>query len=91
MYTTMNNLNGWNLIFEEKSLPKRAIIQISPEKKFKEAINLYKIQSNNTTSSEDLKFIFNGSVLFPELVIAHSGLDDNSMITVLNVTNLRGG
>ena len=61
----------------------------SPEKTIEEAINLYKIESDN--NSENLKFIFNGKPLFPDLKIYYSGLENGSMIIVINTKEVYGG
>ena len=85
----MNNINDrWNLRFEDKTGEIINII-ISPTKTLEEAINLYKIKSNN--KSHSLKFIFNGKKLFPDLKISQSGLSDNSKIIVLDVQPVLGG
>ena len=80
--------NGWHLIFEDQDLGKTTTITISEKKLFKEAISMYRLKSGKT---DKCKFIFNNHEIFPELKICETGLKDMSRITVLSITNLRGG
>ena len=90
MNMMMNNQNHkWNLFFKNNRNSKITCIYISPEKTIKEAINLYKIESDN--NSENLKFIFNGKLLYPDLKIYKSGLEDSSLIIVVNIKEVYGG
>ena len=81
-----NNLNSdeeykrWNLIFDMKKNNTRTAVQISPEKKIIEAINMFKLKIN---CKERMRFRFNGKDLNPDLTINKSGLSNNSVITVL--------
>ena len=78
MQTDFNN-NLMNLVFKISSNINSVIISISPEKLFREAINMFKLKIG---SNEDFKFIFNGKNICPDLKISQSGLSDNSVITV---------
>ena len=85
-----NNYNEkWILYFEEQVTEKIIPIKISPEKTIMEAINLYKIR-RFVPFSKDLKFIFNGKELFPDLKIHKTGLFRNSRILVVSQNKLMG-
>ena len=79
--------NGWNLIFEDQE-KKKITIRISEQKLIKEAINLYKIKSLKT--EKKCKFIYNNKELCSDLKICQSGLQNASIITVIETGNLKG-
>ena len=93
----MNNMNfgipglnledhvGWNLLFENQWDKKVVTIRISEKKQVKEAINMYKIKSNN---NRECKYRFNNKELIPEMKICQSGLNNFSKILVLSVKDL---
>ena len=93
----MNNMNfgipglnledhdGWNLLFENQWDKKVVNIRISEKKLVKEAINMYKIKSNN---NRECKYIINNKDLFPEMKICQSGLSNFSKILVISVKDL---
>ena len=93
----MNNMNfgipglnledhdGWNLLFENQWDKKFVTIRISEKKQVKEAINMYKIKSNN---NRECKYRFNNKELIPEMKICQSGLNNFSKILVISVKDL---
>ena len=78
----------WNLIFENQNDRQNHVVQISPQKLIKEAINQYRLL---TMRNDKMKFIFNSKELFPEMKICQSGLKSNSRILVISTKNLQGG
>ena len=83
-----NDYNEWNLIFYNSDNNIHTSIQISPEKTVREAINLYRIKSFN--SSEQLNFIFNNLKLVDNLKIKESDLRNGSKILVYEMGNIVG-
>ena len=86
----MNNQNGnlWNLVFQRKNQSQQnIIISIDPDKLFAEAVSLFKIRLGST---EDFKYIFNGKDLIKELKISQTGLQNNSVITVISFSDVEG-
>ena len=88
-YVKIGDEGGWNLIFEEKNGSKRINITISPDKTVQAAINMYKIKTNQV-GNDQMKFIFNGKQLATSLSLAASGLQNNSVITVVSLRNVEG-
>ena len=84
----IDEVNKWNLIFYEVDTLHSFNIQISPEKKFKEAINMYKIKS---LRNEEMRFIWNGIILNPEMTLINSGLQNGSKIIVTFMKEIMGG
>ena len=83
MYNNFNsNLEEWNLIFQKKSGGQPIVINISPEKTIKEAINMFKLKINEKRNI--MKFVFNGKELIPEMKICESELNDVSKILVID-------
>ena len=78
------NFEKWNLCFENKLYGKTINVKISPEKFVKEAIDIY-LQKTGIT--DQLKYIFNGEDLIPELKINQSGLMNLSTITVIHLNS----
>ena len=68
-----------NLVFVLHS--KITNFTISKQKTVQEAINLFRLKSGN--NDKDLKFIFEGRTLNPELKIIETGLKDGSKIIVV--------
>ena len=77
--------DGWNLLFENQWDKKVVTIRISEKKQVKEAINMYKIKSNN---NRECKYRFNNKDLIPEMKICQSGLNNFSKILVISVKDL---
>ena len=91
-FGNMNNMSiddaqGWNLIFENQNDKQTYIIRISEQKTVKEAISLYRLKSMRT---DKCKFILNSKELYPEMRICESGLQDHSRILVISLQNLKG-
>ena len=61
----------YNLIFEQKAGGQTLTIQIHPDKKVIDAINSYK---NKILYDGQMKFIFNGQNLNPDLTLKEAGL-----------------
>ena len=61
----------YNLIFEQKAGGQTLTIQIQPDKKVIDAINSYK---NKILYDGQMKFIFNGQNLNPDLTLKEAGL-----------------
>ena len=57
---SIDDNQGWNLVFEKKSGGPTVNLTISPEKTVTEAINAYKLKS---MEEGQMKFIFNGKEL----------------------------
>ena len=87
MNLTIDDAQGWNLIFENQNDKQTFIIRISEQKKIKEAISLYRLKSMRT---DKCKFILNSKELYPEMRICESGLQNNSKILVISLQNLKG-
>ena len=91
---TNNNTNisiedaqGWNLIFENQNDKTSVTIRISEQKLVKEAISMYLLKSGRT---DKCKFIFNNKELFTEMKICQSGLNNLSRILVISTQNVIG-
>ena len=87
MNITIDDPQGWNLIFENQNDKQTYIIRISEQKTIKEAISLYRLKSMRT---DKCKFILNSKELYPEMRICESGLQDHSKILVISLQNLKG-
>ena len=85
---TLDDENGWKLIFEDQSSRKEIEVKISKEKLFKEAINIYKIKSMREGR---MKFIFNDHEIYPETKISETRLNNMSKILVISLQDLKGG
>ena len=88
MNITIDDENGWNLIFEDGNSRQEITIRINNEKLVKEAIAKYMLKSGRT---DKCKFVFDGKELIPKMKINQSGLSNKSRILVLSTQNLRGG
>ena len=84
---SFEDLNGWNLIFENQTTKTSISIRISEQKFVKEAINMYRIKSG---TKENHRYIFGGKELYPDMIICQSGLKNFSRILVIS-TLLIGG
>ena len=84
---SFEDLNGWNLIFENQTTKTSIPIRISEQKYVKEAINMYRIKSG---TKENHRYIFGGKELYPDMIICHTGLKNFSRILVIS-TLLIGG
>ena len=84
---SFEDLNGWNLIFENETTKTLISIRISEQKYVKEAINMYRIKSG---TKENHRYIFGGKELYPDMIICHTGLKNYSRILVIS-TLLIGG
>ena len=84
---SFEDLNGWNLIFENQTTKTSIPIRISEQKYVKEAINMYRIKSG---TKENHRYIFGGKELYPDMIICQSGLKNFSRILVIS-TLLIGG
>ena len=103
MMNNMNNvmpMNGqmmpqsgdmWNLLFQRKisqtNTQQNVNIAIDPDKLFIEAISMFKLRIG---SNEDFKFIFNGKDVIRDLKISQTGLMNNSVITVISLSDVTG-
>ena len=103
MMNNMNNvmpMNGqmmpqsgdmWNLIFQRKisqtNTQQTVNIAIDPDKLFIEAISMFKLRIG---SNENFKFIFNGKDIIRDLKISQTGLMNNSVITVISLSDVTG-
>ena len=68
--------------FETKNANEQSVmIVVSPEATVKEAINLYRIKTNQI--NDVINFVFNGKHLNLNLKLSQSGLADLSKITVI--------
>ena len=76
-----------NLIFEQKTGGQTISVQISLNKKVSDAITAYR---NKMGIEGEIKFIFNGQNLKPELSLKDSGLKNNSKITVITTKDIEG-
>ena len=84
---SIEDIQGWNLIFENQNDKKLVTIRISEQKTVKEAINVYLLKSGRT---DKCKFIFNNKELYPEMIICQSGLQPLSRILVISTQNVIG-
>ena len=84
---SIDDNQGWNLVFEKKSGGPTINLTISPEKTVTEAINAYKIKS---MQDGEMKFIFNGKELPYSLKICQSGLNNGSKILVISTKDVEG-
>ena len=85
--------NMWNLIFQRKisqtNIQQSINIAIDPDKLFIEAISMFKLRIGSN-SNEDFKFIFNGKDVIKDLKISQTGLMNNSVITVISLSDVTG-
>ena len=84
---SIDDSQGWNLIFEKKSGGPTINLTISPEKTVAEAVSAYKIKS---MQDGEMKFIFNGKELPYSLKICQSGLNNGSKILVISTKDVEG-
>ena len=84
---SIDDNQGWNLVFEKKSGGPTVNLTISPEKTVTEAINAYKLKS---MEEGQMKFIFNGKELPYSLKICQSGLNNGSKILVISTKDVEG-
>jgi len=77
----------YNLIFEQKAGGQTLTIQIQPDKKVIDAINSYK---NKILYDGQMKFIFNGQNLNPDLTLKEAGLKNGSKILVITTKDIEG-
>ena len=77
----------YNLIFEQKAGGQTLTIQIQPDKKVIDAINSYK---NKILIDGQMKFIFNGQNLNPDLTLKEAGLKNGSKILVITTKDIEG-
>ena len=84
---SLEDNQGWNLIFENQNDKSTITIRISEQKYVKEAISMYLLKSGRT---DKCKFIFNNKELFPEMKICQSGLNNLSRILVISIQNVIG-
>ena len=84
---SIEDAQGWNLIFENQNDRQTVNVRISEQKLVKEAISAYMLKSNRT---DKCKFIFNNKELFPEMKICQSGLSNMAKILVISIQNLKG-
>ena len=84
---SIDDSQGWNLIFEKKSGGPTINLTISPEKTVAEAVSAYKIKS---MQDGEMKFIFNGKELPYSLKICQSGLCNGSKILVISTKDVEG-
>ena len=77
----------YNLIFEQKAGGQTLTIQIQPDKKVSDAINSYK---NKIQYPGEMKFIFNGQNLNPDLTLNEAGLKNGSKILVIGTKDIEG-
>ena len=84
---SIDDKEGWNLIFEKKSGGPTINLTISPEKTVAEAVSAYKIK---TMEGGQMKFIFNGKELPYSLKICQSGLCNGSKILVISTKDVEG-
>ena len=82
--------NDWDLLFQNEETMHATVIRINPNKKFSEAINIYR---NKTGDKEKARFIFNNRDINPELKILERGLGlcPHSTIQVIHLQLLKGG
>ena len=75
------------MIFEQKAGGQTLTIQIQPDKKVSDAINSYK---NKIQYPGEMKFIFNGQNLNPDLTLNEAGLKNGSKILVIGTKDIEG-
>ena len=85
--TSMEDTQGWNLIFENQNDKSTITIRISEQRLVKEAISMYLVKSGR---NDKCKFIFNNKELFPDMKICQAGLNNLSRILVISVQNVIG-
>ncbi len=97
MANQMQNQNTnsmiWNLFFQRKINNNNQTINVAidPDKLFIEAINLFKIKANiDENQNIQLKFIFNGKDVIKTIKISQTGLQNNSTITVISLSDVQG-
>jgi len=78
---------NYNLIFEQKAGGQSITIQISPDKLVLDAINSFK---NKMLYQGEMKFIFNGQNLEPNITIQKAGLRNGSKILVIGTKDIEG-
>ena len=75
--------------FETKNANEQSVmIVVSPEATVKEAINLYRIKTNQI--NDVINFVFNGKQLNLNLKLSESGLTNASKITVIGLKDVEG-
>ena len=83
--------NLWNLLFQRKisrtNAQQNINILIDPDKLFIEAVSMFKLRIG---SNEDFKFIFNGKDVIKDIKISQTGLQNNSIITVISLQDVEG-
>ena len=84
---SIDDNQGWNLIFENQNDRTSITIRISEQKTVKEAISKYMLKSGRT---DKCKFIFNNKELYQEMKICQSGLNNLSRILVISTQNVIG-
>ena len=84
---SVDDSQGWNLIFEKKSGGPTINLTISPQKTVTEAVNAYKLKS---MEEGQMKFIYNGKELPYSLKICQSGLNNGSKILVISTKDVEG-
>ena len=82
----MNNVESnyndrLNILFENQSTLEKINLFISSEKTVQEAINLYRIKSMD---SKYKLFLYNGKKLDTKLTISESGIQNGSVISVVD-------
>ena len=91
---TMNTMmsiednQGWNLLFEDQRNRKIVNIRISEQKTVNEAISAFKLKINDFNNK--FKFVFNNKELFPDMKICQSGLTNGAKILVISTRYLKG-
>ena len=86
---SIEDQEGWNLLFENTNNRKIINIRISPDKLVKEVISAYLLKINET-NVDDFRFIFNNKPLKGELKISQTGLTNGAKILVISQKNLKG-
>ena len=86
---SIEDQDGWNLLFENTNNRKIINIRISPDKLVKEVISAYLLKINETNVG-DFRFIFNNKPLQGELKISQTGLTNGAKILVISQKNLKG-
>ena len=84
---SIDDNQGWNLIFENQNDRTSITIRISEQKTVKEAISKYMLKSGR---NDKCKFIFNNKELFQDMKICQSGLNNLSRILVISTQNVIG-
>ena len=86
---SIEDQDGWNLLFENTNNRKIINIRISPDKLVKEVISAYLLKINETNAG-DFRFIFNNKPLQGEMKISQTGLNNGAKILVISQKNLKG-